>query len=111
MLRKIVTAGRYRHRISIYNPATGRDSSGARIGTGSLVANLWAEKQDWTGSESSRDNGKETAVLLTKFLIRWRTGILPKMQVVHNTVTYDIEKVLDYDGTKRELILECRRVM
>lgn len=103
-------AGKYRHRIAIHNPPTTRDGSGARVGVGTTVATLWAEKQEWSGSET-RDNGKETAVLLTKFLIRFRTGILPKMRVVHNEITYDIEKVMDLDGTRRELVLECRRVI
>ena len=108
---RTITAGKYRHVINIYNPPTARDTSGARIGSGTLLATVWAEKQDWTGSEASRDNGKETAVLLTKFFIRHRTDVTPKMRVVHGSDSYDIEKVMDWDGKTRELILECRRVM
>lgn len=102
-------AGKYRHRITILNPSTNRDAAGARTGTGSTFAEVWAEKQDWTGNEV-RDDGKETATVTTKYLIRYRPGVVQKMSVVHDGITYDVENVMDFDGRKRELTLFCRRV-
>ncbi len=108
----MINAGKYRHSITIRNPAadSSRDSFGGRKGTGSTVATVWAEKQDWSGSEINEAN-RETATVTTKWKIRYRTGILPKMQVVFGSDVYEILNVLDFDGTKRELMLESRKVV
>lgn len=106
---RMVNAGKYTRQITIRNLSASRDSLGGVYGSGSTVATVWAEKQDWTGSEA-RENGYDTATLRTKFIVRYRSDVLPKMQVVDGTDVYDIEVVMDYDGTKRELTLECRKV-
>ncbi len=107
-----INPAKYRHRITIRNAPSdsSRDSFGGRKGVGSTVAIVWAEKQDWSGSEVA-EIGRETAVVTTKFKIRWRSDIIPTMQVVHGSDVYDIQSVLDFDGTKHELVLECRKVI
>lgn len=104
--------GRYRHRITIRNPATdaSQDSFGGRKGTGTTVATVWAEKQDWTGIELNEAN-RETASITTKWKTRYRTDIQPKMQVVFGAEVYEILNVLDFDGTKHELVIESRKVI
>jgi SPP1 family predicted phage head-tail adaptor len=106
---KMVNAGKYTHEITIRNPSTSRDAMGGVYGTGTTLATVWAEKQDWTGSEAN-ENGQDTTTLRTKFIIRYRADVLPKMQVVHGSDVYDIEVVMEYDGTKRETTLECRKI-
>lgn len=106
---RMVNAGKYTHSIVIRNPSTSRDAMGGVYGTGSTLATVWAEKQDWTGSEA-RENGQDATTLRVKFIIRYLSTVLPKMQVVHGSDVYDIEVVMDYDGTKRETTLECRKV-
>lgn len=107
---RMVNAGKYTESVIIRNPATTRDALGGVYGAGTTLATVWAEKQDWTGSEA-QENGQDTATLRTKFIIRWRSDVLPKMQVVHGSDVYDIEVVMDYDGTKRELTLETSKEM
>ena len=109
---KIINAGKYRHQIVIRNPAAdaSRDSFGGRKGAGTTVATVWAEKQDWTGQELNEAN-RETASVTTKWKTRYRTTILPKMQIVHGSDIYEILNVLDFDGTKRELTIESRKVI
>ena len=107
---RMVNAGKFTHEITIRNPSTSRDALGGVYGTGTTLATVWAEKQDWTGSEA-QENGQDTATLRTKFIIRYRSDVQPKMQVVHGSDVYDIEVVMDYDGSKRELTLETRKVM
>jgi SPP1 family predicted phage head-tail adaptor len=104
--------GKYRHRITIKNPPgeASRDTFGGRKGTGSTVATVWAEKQDWGGQENNEAN-RETASVTTKFKIRYRIDIVPKMRVEHGSDVYDILNALDFDGSKRELVLECRKVV
>lgn len=106
-----IQAGKYRHRITIRNaPADStRDSFGGRVGDGSTVCIVWAEKQDWQGGES-REGQRETASVTTKWLTRYRTGIEPEMEIVHGEDVYNILSVLDFDGTRRELTMVSRRV-
>ena len=108
----MINAGKYRHQITIRNPAaeTSRDEFGGRKGSGPTVATVFAEKQDWSGAELNEAN-RETATVTTKWKTRYRTDILPKMQIVHGSDVYDISNVLDFDGTKRELVLESRKVV
>ena len=107
-----IIAGKYRYRVVLRNPAadSSRDSFGGRKGVGSEVATLWMEKTDWTGSEIN-EAGRETASVITKFRTRYRSDIAPKMQIVHGADVYEILAVLDFDGHRRELVLECRRVI
>jgi SPP1 family predicted phage head-tail adaptor len=110
-VRKWIDPAKYRHQVTIRDqrPAA-RDSFGERVGPGLTVATVWAEKSDWGGSEIS-ETGRETASVLTKFVIRYRTDILPDMEVVLGSDVYMIGGVLDYDGLKRELVLNCTRVV
>lgn len=104
--------GKYRHRVTITNPAsdTTRDAFGRRKGSGTTVATVWAEKQDWAGDETT-ENGRETASVITKWRIRYRTDIASKMVLTHGSDVYDILSVMDFDGTKRELLLTTRKVI
>lgn len=108
----MINAGKYRHSITIRNaPADStRDTYGRRKGSGTVLATVWAEKTDWTGDETT-ENRFETASVITKFRIRYRTDVLPEMQVVHGSDVYNILSVLDFDGRKRELTLNCRKVV
>jgi SPP1 family predicted phage head-tail adaptor len=107
-----INAGKYRHRITIRNAAldSSRDTFGGRKGAGTALATVWAEKQDWSGAEAD-EVGRETATVVTKWRIRYRTDVKPVMQIVFDADVYDILNVLDFDGTKRELVLESRKVV
>lgn len=111
-MKKAINAGKYRHQIVIKAAAadSSRDTYGRRKGTGSTVATVWAEKQDWSGDEST-ENGRETATVTTKWIIRHRTDLSSGMTVTHGAVVYDILSILDFDGTGRELVLNCRKVV
>lgn len=104
-------AAKYRHRITIKNPAsdTTRDGYGRRIGSGSTVATVWAERQDWQGDETTANN-REVGAVTTKWKIRYRTDVLSKMLIVEGSDQYEILSVLDFDGTKRELLITSRKV-
>ena len=112
MIYQPINPGKYRHRITIVNPPddSSRDDFGGRLGTGSTVATVYAEKQDWTGQELD-EAGRQTAVITTRWKTRFRTDILPKMQIVLGADVYNILSVLDFDGTARELTIESRKVV
>lgn len=104
-------AAKYRHRITIKNPAddSTRDTFGRRIGVGSTVATVWAERQDWQGDETVANN-REVGVVTTKWKIRYRADVASKMLIYEGSVQYEILSVLDFDGTKRELLISSRKV-
>jgi SPP1 family predicted phage head-tail adaptor len=109
--RKVINAGKYRHRVTLKQapPITTRNDYGERTQSGATIATVWAEKQDWAGNESD-EFGRETAQTTVKWLIRWRADIEPSCQLVFAGETYDIEAALDYTGTRRELVLICKKV-
>lgn len=108
----VMRIGKYRHRITIRNAKTdaNRDTFGRRKGAQTTVCTVWAEKTDWTGDEAT-ENGREAGSLSTKWKIRYRTDITQAMQIVHGSDVYDITAVLDWDGTKRELLLTSRKAL
>lgn len=105
-------AGKYRHRITIQNAPldSSRDTFGRRKGAGTTVCTVWAERQDWQGDESEQGK-REVASVTTKWKLRYRTDITPEMQIVEGSDTYNILSVLDFDGTKRELLITSRKVL
>jgi SPP1 family predicted phage head-tail adaptor len=108
----MINAGKYRHLIAIRNPAadSSRDDFGGRKGSGATVASVYASKEDWNGSELD-ESGRQTAIVTTRWKTRYRTDVLPKMQIVHGEDVYNIMSVLDFDGTQRELTIESRKVV
>ena len=104
-------AGKYRHRITIRNapPNSSRDSFGRRKGVGTTVCEVWAMREDWNGDENT-DGKRVTASVLTKWRIRYRTDIFTEMQIVEGSDVYNVLSVLDWDGTRRELLINSRRV-
>ncbi len=112
MTRTMINPGKYRHPIVLQSPLNDstRDTFGRRTGTPVSGISVYAEKTDWTGDES-REGGRETASVVTRFRIRYREGISTTMQVIDGNDVYDILSVLDFDGTRRELTLNCRKVV
>lgn len=106
-----IQAGKYRHRIVIRNAPldSSRDTFGRRKGAGTTVATVWAAKQDWQGIETTQGE-REVGSVTTKWYIRYRTDVSPEMEIVHGSDVYNVLSVLDFDGTKRELVLTSRRV-
>jgi SPP1 family predicted phage head-tail adaptor len=111
-MTNMLNAGKYRHTITIKAAPldSSRDTFGRRTGTGATVASVWAEKQDWQGSESV-EGGRDAASVTTKFKIRYRTDLKPEMRIYHGADVYQIDSLLDFDGKLRELVLNCRRVV
>ena len=108
---RMINAGKYRHQITIRNPATDASRDfGGRKGTGTTVATVYASREDWTGSELD-EAGRQTSIVTTRWKTRYRTDILPKMEIVLGSDIFNITSVLDFDGTKRELTIESRKVV
>lgn len=107
---KIINPAKYRHTITIRRAATDttRNDFGERTETGTTLAQVWAAKEDWSGREVL-DANRETPMVYTRFVIRWRDDVTPEMTVECDEISYFIESVLDLAGAQKELVLQCRR--
>lgn len=111
LMKRTINPGLYRWQVIIKNAPTDatRNAYGERTATGTTLATVWARKEDWSGREII-EGGQETPMIYTRFYIRWRADVLPDMTVHQGNDVYNIDSVMDMDGTKRELVLNCKRI-
>lgn len=67
---------------------------------------MWAAITDLTGHQYVAAGGKQNPVQ-TQIKIRHRDGVTPSMRVVHGTVVYGIDAVLERD--RHWMILMCTK--
>ena len=100
-------AGRLNKRVLIQSPATWQDATGEPTTGWTDVATVWASIVDVSGREYVAAGGLQNSAQ-TKITIRYRSGIVPSMRVVHGSDAYNVEAVLGQD--KRSLLLMCSRL-
>jgi SPP1 family predicted phage head-tail adaptor len=103
-----VKSGKLDNRITLQVQSTTQDAYGQQVETWAVVATVWAEVRDVSGKEYFAAQATQNTVQ-TKIRIRWRDGVVPAMRVVHGSVAYNIEAVLEHGGRKSELLLMCSR--
>jgi SPP1 family predicted phage head-tail adaptor len=99
---------RLNQRVKLQSRSATKDGAGQPVETWSDVVTVWASVSDLTGREFLAASAERAAVT-TRIIIRKRTGVTAAMRVLHGTVVYDIDAVLD-DGNNRTLQLLCKRV-
>jgi len=67
---------------------------------------VWAAQEDLSGREWFQAMQTQSTVT-TRFRIRYRSDVSPKMRVSCGGKSYEIEAALDPDGTKEQLHLMC----
>ena len=100
-------AGRLNKRVLIQSPATGQDATGEPTTGWTDVATVWASIVDVSGREYVAAGGLQNSAQ-TKITIRYRSGIVPSMRVVHGATIYGIEAVLEQG--RDALLLMCVRL-
>lgn len=102
--------GDLNRQITIQQYAATRDTFGGEVQTWANVATVWASKAHRTSREffAAQKTNAETTDL---FIIRYRSGITPKVRVIFDGKTYDIIGANDPDGRRRELHLLCSEVV
>ena len=99
-------AGRLNRRCTLQQPGTTTDALGQPIPGWTDVATVWASIVDVSGREYVAAGGLQNSAQ-TKITIRYRSGIVPSMRVVHGSDAYNVEAVLGQD--RRGLLLMCSR--
>ena len=100
-------AGRLNRRCTLQQPGTTTDELGQPIPGWTDVATVWASIVDVSGREYVAAGGLQNAAQ-TKITIRYRSGIVPSMRVVHGATIYGIEAVLEQG--RDALLLMCVRL-
>ena len=100
-------SGKYRHLISIQQPALAADGVGEMLPAWStLYASLYAEVEPLSGKEAiAKDqiNSNVTHRVRTRYV----PGVLPAMRVLYGARTLQIQHVMNVSERDRELELSC----
>ena len=109
--------GDLRQRVTIQTVSTKQDTYGQvadAVGStiGTDFAKVWGSVKDLAGRELFAAQEMHSQVT-TRIVIRWLRGVLPSMQARTNAEggqgrTFDIMAVVDPDGRRRTLYLECK---
>lgn len=103
----MVNAGKLRHRITLQQQASTKDTHGQVTTTWSDVATLWAAVEPIRGREffaASQVNSEVT----TRIRMRWRSGVTAAMRVSFDSRIYDIQAVIVPSEVHDEMQLMCK---
>ena len=103
-------AGKYNHKISIYQTTIVKDSAGFQTKTRTLVLSAYARIKTTRGMTLIKNN-TDFEKALTNFTIRFpHTPINRDMQVEFNGKTYSIEYLNNVDEENVELEMQCKEI-
>jgi SPP1 family predicted phage head-tail adaptor len=102
--------GTLRHRLIIQSPTETRDSYGAVTQTWSNLMTVWGLVDNQASSEQVGTQ-KTLVVGSVRVVIRYRTGITPKMRIKYGERTFNINGIINRDERNVELILDCRELV
>lgn len=97
-------AGRLRHKLTIQTATRTQDGYGDPIQTWSTFASVWGSWEPLSGSELNiaQEQNSETSV---RIIIRYLSGVTPKMRVALGSQTAEIVSVANKDGRNIEMEL------
>ena len=99
--------GRLNRRIVIREKSVSRDAYGAEVITWDTVATVWAAVLPVRGREYVAMREAQ-ADITTRFLIRYRAGITPAMQIQFGGANYGIVEVINPGDARETLELMAR---
>ena len=102
-------AARIRHRVTIQQPVVAVNGYGERITTWSTVAVVWAAVEPLRGREFF-DAEQVQAEISHRVVLRYRSGMVATMRLLHLTRVLHIQAIIDVDERHRELQLMCREM-
>ncbi len=103
-------AGELRHRITIKSKSAARDDYGQETITWTTFATVWGFIRPSNGREYIAGEQVDAAID-TDIKIRYLAGVLPSMQAVWGSHTYEIVGPPNFDRRLQEMHLMCREVL
>ncbi len=105
-----MNAGKLGKLITIQQQSATQDEYGAQIVTwSSFGIDRWAQVEPLRGREYFTGKQIQSGID-TRFTIRYIAGITPKMRILYNSLSYDIESIINIDERNRELQIMCSRI-
>ena len=106
----MINAGKYNHRISIYETKVVKDSAGFQSRERTLVLSPWANVKTTRGMTLIKNN-TDFEKAYTNFTIRYpHTPINRDMEIEYNGKTYTIQYLNNVDEANVELEMQCKEV-
>jgi len=103
----MISAGAYRHRVTIQNYDDSEDELGQpQRKWADVLTNASALVEDLTGRELLAAQEVHSTVSV-RIRLRYRSGVSPKMRVLFNGDSYNIEAVIRADALSVEMHLMC----
>lgn len=95
-------AGRLRETITLQSMTTSRGTSGSVVESWSDWATVRAEVTPISGREFVSLQAAQIEIS-TRFVIRHRSGVNPRMRIVWQGRNYKISEVIEVDAARREI--------
>lgn len=106
----MINAGKYNHKISIYETVTTKDAQGFPVTERRLVLQPYASVKTTRGMIIIKNNS-DFEKALTNFTIRYpKTPLNRDMQIDFRGITYTIEYLRNIDEACVELEMQCKEV-
>lgn len=106
----MINAGKYNHKISIYQTTVVTDSQGFQSETKEVVLQPYAHIKTTSGMTIIKNNS-DFEKALTRFTIRYpKTVITRDMLIEFRNKTYEIQYINNIDEACVELELQCKEV-
>lgn len=102
-------AGKLRHRITFFRPATKQDRAGGFTGDWVEEFSAWAQISPVSGKEYLTQM-RET-VVTHKVYCRYRAGIHPRMRIKFGDRNFRIVSVLNWEERNEGLTIMCEEIV
>lgn len=106
----VMKIGELRHRITIQENISAKDSFGADTPNWTDVATVWASIEPLSGKEFFAAQ-QINAEINTKIIMRYRTGIKPEMRATFKDRVFDILSVINDNERNISLVLMAKEVV
>jgi SPP1 family predicted phage head-tail adaptor len=105
-----MNAGKLRKLITIQQQSATQDEYGAQVVTWSSVGvDRWADVEQLQGREYFAGHQFQS-IVDTRFVLRYVAGITPKMRILYNSLSYNIESVINVGERNTELHIMCSKI-
>lgn len=106
----ILKIGKLKHRVTIQEYTTTRDSFGAEIEAWVDIATVWASVEPLTGREYFQMQQINTEIS-TKVTMRFKAGVTVKMRLIYNNRIFEIISLINTEEKDVQLVLMCREMI
>jgi SPP1 family predicted phage head-tail adaptor len=95
-----------RQRVSVQNPTDTADAFGQMIETWGAGTSLWAQVAELAIAEGKEEDG-QVRVQRIQVTLRWGATVSTRSRLTYRSTVYQVKSLIDPDGLRARLMLEC----